>query len=47
MCAWEFGARTEADDDAAFSDAVESGQDVRQRERVPEQDNDYRKDCSS
>jgi hypothetical protein len=29
MCAWQLGARTDPDDEAAFGNAVEGGQGVR------------------
>jgi hypothetical protein len=37
MRAWELGAGTDANDDSPFGNAVEGGQRVRKRERVPEQ----------
>jgi hypothetical protein len=37
MCAWELSAGTDSHYEAAFRDAVERGQRVRQRERVAEQ----------
>jgi hypothetical protein len=43
MCAGELRARADADDQSALGDAVDGGQDVRQRQGMPEQWQQHRR----